>query len=49
MNPPPRIYTDGHLRVSLATDVIHTLTNSVYLPVSTEGTQAVVRAWVVDN
>ena len=49
MNPPPQIHTDGYLRVSLATDVIHTLTNYVYLPVNVQGIQAVVKAWVVDN
>ena len=49
MTPPPRVHTDGYLRVSLATDAIHTLTNYVYLPVNVQGIQAVVKAWVVDN
>ena len=44
MNPPPRVYTDGHLRVSVATDAIHTLTSYVYLPVNLEGVQAIVKA-----
>ena len=49
MDPPLYVYSDGHLRVSLATDAISTLTNYVYLPVNVEGIQAVVKAWVVDN
>lgn len=49
MNPPPHVYSDGRLRVSLATDVITTLSNYVFLPVNVEGIQAVVKAYVVDN
>lgn len=49
MNPPPHIFTDGHLRVSLATDAVYTLTNYVQLPVNMQGVQAIVKAWVVDN
>lgn len=44
INPPPQIHTDGYLRVSLATDVIYTLTNYIYLPVIVQGIQAVVKA-----
>lgn len=49
MKPAPRIHSDGHLRVCLATDVISTLTNYTHLPVNVKGVQAFVRAWVVDN
>ena len=49
MNPPPQVYTDGHLRVSLPTDAVHTLTNYTFLPVNVEGVEAIVKAWIVDN
>ena len=49
MSPPPHIHHDGHLKVSLATDVVHTLTNYVLLPINVAGVQAVVKAWIVDN
>ncbi|KAL9000619.1 MAG: hypothetical protein Q9188_005641 [Gyalolechia gomerana] len=49
LNPPPRVHTDWHLKISLATDAIHTLTNYCYLPVNIEGVEAIVKAWVVDN
>ena len=49
MTPQPRIHTDGHLRVSLATDAIHALTNYAWLPINVEGVQAAVKAYLVDN
>jgi len=35
--PLLKVYTDGHLRVSLATDTIYTLTNYIFLLVNLEG------------
>lgn len=49
MDSPPRIHADGHLRVSLATDAIHILTDYTMLRTNLEGVEAIVRAWVVNN
>ena len=49
MSPPPPIHTDGFLRVSLATEVVSTLTNYVFLPVNVIGVQAIVKAWICEN
>lgn len=49
MTPPTHIHTDGYLRCSLATDILTTITNYIYLPVNVEGIQAVVKAYVVEN
>ena len=46
--PKPKVYTDGFLRVSLATDKLDTLTNYAILPVNVEGVEATVKAWIVD-
>ena len=48
MKPPPPIYNDGNLRVSLATDKIDVLTEYVKVPVNVEGVEAVIKAWLVD-
>ena len=48
MHPRPKVYTDGHLRVSLATDKLDTLTDYVKIPVNVEGVEALIKAWIVD-
>jgi len=35
--PPPKVYTDDYLRVSLATDTIYILNNYIFLLVNLEG------------
>ena len=46
--PPPKIYTNGYLKVSLATDKLDTLTDYTIIPVNVQGVEATVKAWVVD-
>lgn len=48
MRPRPRVYTNGYLRVSLATDKLDTLTDYVKIPVNVEGVEAMIKAWIVD-
>lgn len=44
----PRVYTNGYLRVSLATDKLDVLTDYVVIPVNVKGIKAYIKAWVVD-
>jgi len=48
LNPRPKVHTNGHLRVSLATDKIDTLTDYVKIAVNVEGVEALIKAWIVD-
>ena len=47
IKPRPIVYTDGYLRVSLATDKLDELTDYVFVPVNVQGVQAMVKAWIV--
>ena len=49
MSVPPPIHTERHLRVSLATNIISTLTNHIFLSVNVQNIQAIVKAWIVEN
>ncbi|KAL8825271.1 MAG: hypothetical protein Q9170_007862, partial [Blastenia crenularia] len=48
IDPRPKIYGDGYIRVSLANDTLDTLTKYVKIPVNVQGVQATIKAWVVD-
>ena len=48
LTPKPRIYTNGYFKVSLATDKLDTLTDYTIIPVSVQGVEATIKAWVVD-
>ena len=47
IKPRPIIYTDGYLRVSLATDKLDELTDYMYVPVNVQGVEAIIKAWIV--
>lgn len=47
LRPSPKIYEDGKLTVSLATDRYDVLTKYVIIPINVEGVQAMVKAWIV--
>ena len=47
IKPRPIIYTDGYLRVSLATDKLDELTDYVFVPVNVQGVEAMIKAWIV--
>ncbi|KAL8707169.1 MAG: hypothetical protein Q9220_007754 [cf. Caloplaca sp. 1 TL-2023] len=47
LDPRPRIYGDGYIRVSLANDTLETLDKYVKVPINVQGVQATVRAWAV--
>ena len=44
LTPRPKVYTDGFLKVSLATDKLNTLTDYTIIPVNVEGVEATVKA-----
>ena len=47
IKPRPYVHTDGHLRVSLATDKVDVLTNYVLIPINVKGVEAMVKARIV--
>ena len=46
--PRPRIYTDGHVRVSLANNTLTTLDKYVKVAVNIEGVECFIKAWIVN-
>ena len=44
LNPKPRVHTDGHIRVSLATDKLDILTDYMMIEVNIEGIEALIKA-----
>ena len=48
LQPRPRVYTDGHIRVSLANDSLTTLDKYVKLAVNIEGVECSIKAWMVN-
>ncbi len=48
MKPRPAIQRDGRIQVSLANDSVTILDEYVIIPISVEGVEAVIKAWLVD-
>ena len=44
LNPRPRVYANGHIKVSLATEKLDVLTDYVMIEVNVEGIEALIKA-----